>query len=370
MEQLGEDTKDFWVQSSVPTLKRPTALEFMREAVAPYHPALIQSAVDHWPARQKWSLEYLAERCVGQYPVNVTPNGLADCVTDHGDGEYFYYPAEVTMSMKAFAAMIADPQSDDAVPYLSQQNNNLPTHFPELLEDIEPSLPLGEEAFGAPPEAVNLWIGDERSVSSLHKDHFENLYVVLSGEKLFTLFPPTDIAFLGETIYPTKTYRHTRPGAGEGAGEGEGAGGGHSEAVVRPKKTDLSRTSNDCPSAELPWIAIDPESATALQTLPSLGCASPLRVRVRAGEALYLPSMWYHRVTQSGPTIAVNYWYPQAFNFRYVFYQLTRRALLPPPPLPPPPVPSSAESRQEETAATVPEMVCGREEGIDELMKE
>jgi peptidyl-lysine (3S)-dioxygenase / protease len=324
MEQLGEDTKDFWVQSSVPTLNQPTALEFMRAAVAPYHPVLIKSLVDHWPARQKWTLEYLTERCQGEYPINITPNGLADCVTDHGDGSHFYYPAEVTMSMRNFTAMISDPQSDDAVPYLSQQNNNLPVHFSELLEDIELSLPLGEQAFGAPPEAVNLWLGDERSVSSLHKDHFENLYVVLSGEKLFTLFPPTDIAFLGEAVYPTKTYRFAPPGGAEAEG-----------GAVRPKKTDLSSSTAECPSTELPWIAIDPESSTALQTLPSLSCASPLRVRVRAGEVLYLPSMWYHRVTQSGPTIAVNYWYPQAFDFRYVCYQLTRRALLATPSLSP-----------------------------------
>lgn len=30
---------------------------------------------------------------------------------------------------------------------------------------------------------MNLWIGDERSVSSLHKDHYENLYCVVTGHK-------------------------------------------------------------------------------------------------------------------------------------------------------------------------------------------
>jgi hypothetical protein len=38
-----------------------------------------------------------------------------------------------------------------------------PSRFLELSDDIEPSLALSEEAFGAPLEAVNLWIGDERS---------------------------------------------------------------------------------------------------------------------------------------------------------------------------------------------------------------
>ena len=31
--------------------------------------------------------------------------------------------------------------------------------------------------------------------------------------------------------------------------------------------------------------------------------------------------MWYHYVTQTCLTIAVNYWYDQRFDFRYVFYQ-------------------------------------------------
>ena len=30
------------------------------------------------------------------------------------------------------------------------------------------------------------------SYSSVHKDHYENLYCVVSGAKTFTLLPPTD----------------------------------------------------------------------------------------------------------------------------------------------------------------------------------
>lgn len=96
------------------------------------------------------------------------------------DVEYFVYPAEVQMSMPAFLELITSPKSpDDAVPYLSSQNSNMTEYFPELLDDIDAAgLPLGNNAFGACPEAINIWIGDERSTSSLHKDHFENLYVV------------------------------------------------------------------------------------------------------------------------------------------------------------------------------------------------
>lgn len=41
------------------------------------------------------------------------------------------------------------------------------------MEDVEPFLTLAREAFGNEPDAVNLWIGDDRSLSAVHKDHYE-----------------------------------------------------------------------------------------------------------------------------------------------------------------------------------------------------
>jgi hypothetical protein len=40
---------------------------------------------------------------------------------------------------------------------------------------------------------------------------------------------------------------------------------------------------------------------------------------------LYIPAMWYHRVSQRTHTVSVNYWYEQRFDFRYVLYSLARR---------------------------------------------
>lgn len=41
------------------------------------------------------------------------------------------------------------------------------------MEDVDPFLALAREAFGNEPDAVNLWIGDDRSLSAVHKDHYE-----------------------------------------------------------------------------------------------------------------------------------------------------------------------------------------------------
>jgi len=36
---------------------------------------------------------------------------------------------------------------------------------------------------------------------------------------------------------------------------------------------------------------------------------TPIRIKLRAGESLYLPVGWWHYVRQSGLTIALNWWY-------------------------------------------------------------
>lgn len=41
------------------------------------------------------------------------------------------------------------------------------------MKDVEPFLALARETFGNEPDAVNLWIGDDRSLSAVHKDHYE-----------------------------------------------------------------------------------------------------------------------------------------------------------------------------------------------------
>lgn len=58
----------------------------------------------------------------------------------------------------------------------------------------------------------------------------------------------------------------------------------------------------------------------------------PLRVDVKAGEILYLPSMWYHHVTQTpdaeGRAIAVNFWYDMQFDVKYAYLNALKKLSL------------------------------------------
>lgn len=69
-----------------------------------------------------------------------------------------------------------DPCFVTPPPRAREKNDSLRQEFPGLMEDVEPFLALAREAFGNEPDAVNLWIGDERSLSAVHKDHYEVIF--------------------------------------------------------------------------------------------------------------------------------------------------------------------------------------------------
>jgi oxalate decarboxylase/phosphoglucose isomerase-like protein (cupin superfamily) len=77
-------------------------------------------------------------------------------------------------------------------------------------------------------------------------------------------------------------------------------------------------------SSRVSWVAADPDFLIDKRQRGELNIqcrkerlfarASPLRVTVRAGQVLYLPSLWFHQVSQAGPiTIAVNFWHEMNF---------------------------------------------------------
>lgn len=144
-------------------------------------------------------------------------------------------------------------------------------------------LSFASECFGSKPDAINFWAGPDDAVTSLHKDHYENIYAVIKGTKKFTLLPPTDAPWLYEQLYRTGTYQQRADG------------------TFDIELTDEKR----------PWIPVDPGCPDP--RYPLFEKASPLEVTVSAGDVLYLPSLWYHKVEQRASpaeslTVAVNFW--------------------------------------------------------------
>lgn len=294
---LAKEARELYVPQEVRRIQHaPSPLEFYREHVASNLPLIIEEGATHWPALTKWTNAYLTDKLKDvEVTVDFSADGYSDAIRDN---RFFVTPESRKMGFSRFLALLLDRNSK-GVPYIQHQNGNFTAEFEELWEDVDTDVPWATEAFGVAPDVANLWIGDERSVTSLHKDHYENIYYVVAGAKEFTLYPPTDFPFLYERTYRAATY--TRGSEDE----------------------DFAVVENDPPSS-VPWLSVDPDRPD-YEAYPLFRHATPLRCVVHAGEALYLPSLWFHHVKQhadaEGRCIAVNFWYDMQYDVKYNYYK-------------------------------------------------
>jgi len=115
-----------------------------------------------------------------------------------------------------------------------------------------------------------IWIGN-RVVTAIHHDMFSNLAVVVAGRRRFTFFPPEQVA----NLY---------------IGPFEFTPAGTPASLVDPEAPDLERF---------------PRAAEAMKHAQ---CAE-----LGAGDAIYIPHMWWHHVRSLDPLSAlVNYWWDEA----------------------------------------------------------
>ena len=147
------------------------------------------------PALSKWTAPYLREKLGNSKKLKIaaTPAGNADalvdgvfvepactsflerCVTAHVLICHHFDKPDLEMDVHTFLDKLQHPQ-DDEVLYLQSQNDNLHGELRDLLADATPDIPIASEVFGQKPEVANVWIGDERSVTSLHKGVFALTY--------------------------------------------------------------------------------------------------------------------------------------------------------------------------------------------------
>lgn len=86
------------------------------------------------------------------------------------------------------------------------ENDNLRGEYEKLFQDVEPDVTWARIALGYRPEAINLWLGNSRSITSLHKDNYENIYCQIVGRKHFVLLPPVEAACINEKLLPVARY--------------------------------------------------------------------------------------------------------------------------------------------------------------------
>ncbi|GAA5892646.1 cupin-like domain-containing protein [Sporobolomyces salmoneus] len=295
----------------------PSPLEFHR-FVAANRPVVIrrQGYRDRVAALKNWTDRYLVETMEDrQVNISVDPTGNADSIVDG----YFVEPANVKMSISALLSklreedVVEEEAKGKPVHYLQSQNGNLSStgEYAPLLPDVGPEGPSwAREAFGQSPDVANVWIGGNKSKTSIHKDPYENIYLVVRGSKEFILYPPSEAYCMHEQTYPHASWSYDPTSA--------------TPFTLTPTQPRLS----------LPWIPINPllPPSAISESYPRHSLARPMRVRLEKGDVLYLPAFWYHHVSQttdhyrSEPdeedmeqkgvraTIAVNWWFDVKFE--------------------------------------------------------
>ncbi|KAG9240571.1 cupin-like domain-containing protein [Calycina marina] len=279
----------------------PSALEFMR-FVAKNRPFVVRGGASNWSAAETWNIATLKKWLKGQdVTVAVTPNGNADAPVMTGDGKImFVQPLEEQQAFDEFVDFVVGQERTGKkirdvkeVRYAQTQNDNLRNEYSALYSQVEKDIAWARIALQKSPDAVNLWIGNSLSTTALHKDNYENIYVQILGKKHFVLLPPVAYACVAERHLPSARW------------------------MRKPYGRLEITTEEDHSIPFATWDPDNPTPAAEMQTMYSI-LAQPMRVTLEPGDMLYLPALWYHKVSQStsdeGICVAANYWYDIEFG--------------------------------------------------------
>ena len=133
--------------------------------------------------------------------------------------------------------------------------------------------------------------GNSSSTTSLHKDNYENIYVQILGGKKFTILPPIEAPCVNEQYLTCATYV---------------AIDSHIESSQKLLQPQL-----DIPHQIIPFPTWDPENPRQ-RTSAFSRLARPMTIELSEGDMLYLPALWYHKVSQvcnnEGLCSSVNFW--------------------------------------------------------------
>lgn len=149
------------------------------------------------------------------------------------------------------------------------ENDNLREEYSKLFEDVPNDIAFARIALRQGADAVNMWIGNERSVTAMHKDNYENIYVQIRGQKRFVLLSPVEMPCVHEQLLPRARYK--------------------ANASLYELRYGLAiESSEDEEMLPVPtWDPDDPET----RTTPYSHLAKPLRITLNEGDMLYLPAM-------------------------------------------------------------------------------
>jgi hypothetical protein len=228
-------------------------------------PVLFRGAARDWPCTQRWTPGYLRERLANKW-VTATRSPSRQYRPDPEQGHYA--PDQMhKMLFSEFMDNICSTSSsaDDPSYYLHRQS--LDEHLPELRDDVRVPSYVDHRAM----LLLSLWMGPAGSVTPIHHDFTDNLFVQVKGRKRVILYDPEpDCAF----------YR-------------------------MPFRSSNGRSS---------WHVSQVGSADTADydAHPQFRQARAVESVVEPGDIVFVPNFFWHEVhSLDTPSISLSYWWDQ-----------------------------------------------------------
>ena len=236
--------------SAAATIERiplPSAEEFERRYVRTSTPVVLTGAMESWPARRLWSLDYFESR-FGDRAVSagLTRDGTLQMSDEEGIPQIEIPFGEYVEKLRA-----GNPDC-----YLLSPVSE---RLPELLDDIVWPEPCQRARW----RTARLWVSGDDTTSPLHRDWPENLYAQVFGRKHFLM------------VHRRETKRvYSRP--------------------FHSGVPNFSRMDAENPDYE---------------RFPKFRDVPRLAFEVNAGEFLYIPRLWWHQVRSLETSASINLWF-------------------------------------------------------------
>ncbi len=173
------------------------AEDFLEDFYAPGRPVVISGLVEDWPARQKWTPDYLSNR-IGSAPI--------ECQGERTSNARFELDKEAhirRMPFNSFMDVITAQQGNEL--YLTAYNSDANTQALEpLAKDLGRIDNLLDHSDGK--TGGMMWIGPEGTFTPLHHDLTNNLLLQITGRKRVVLLPPSETPKLGNDVHVFSRY--------------------------------------------------------------------------------------------------------------------------------------------------------------------
>lgn len=227
---------------NVPRVKNLSKEEFLRDYFIPQRPVVMENLSADWPARQNWTLDYFKEKA----GAIVVP--LYDGKPAKGN-QKSHGPA-MKIKMREYIDILKAGPTDLRMFFF-----NLLQNSPELINDFKyPD--LGVKFFKKLPV---LFVGGEGGKVVMHYDMdlANNFHFNFAGEKKVLLYSPEETRYLYKVPY----------------------------SIVSMEIIDMD----------------DPD----LKKYPALAKAKGFETVLKHGEALFIPSKWWHFIKYQSPCLSL-----------------------------------------------------------------